>query len=128
MNLFSYGQKKKIAQIASEYVEQHRFEERKRIDDAKLYLIGSQSPVIHKIYESAKLGLLETSVDFSELNKNGELDNFTNAELDQLIYYMTSFLLEEGCNVCIKSQTLLITWPDPHKECAIESNTDTTTS
>lgn len=116
MNLFAYGHKKKIAQIASECVGQARLEKYKRMTEAKSYLVGSQSPVTQRIYQHAKSGLLGTTIDFAELNENGDINDlqrFDDKELDELIYHVTLFLLDEGCNVCVKLQTLIITWPDP---------------
>ena len=117
MNLFGYGQKRTLAELATENVKTHRANEALRFKMSENYLIGPQSPIYQQVINVSKEGALLTTIDFAKLNKSAGLNNldfiFTDIEVDKLIAVVAKYLESEGCNYTLTGQILTICWPDP---------------
>ena len=107
----------KLADLASNYVEQHRKEQTKRLNDAKAYLVSSQSVLRSLIIAASKKGEISVPIDFTKLNENSQFGNFdflfSAGELDELLITSTEYLEKEGCNYTIDGCVLLVNWPNP---------------
>ncbi len=116
--IFSRNTQKKLSELASDYVEQHRQEQVKRLADAKAYLVSSSSVLRSLIIAASKKGETSVPIDFVKLNENSQFGNFdflfNPRELDELLITSTEYLEKEGCNYTIEGCVLLVTWPNPH--------------
>jgi len=124
-SLFGYGQQKKLAEIASENVQIYRQDRLKKLESAKIFLIGPSSPIRTTIIEGSKKGKLTVDINFQDLNKENKCgcnDHiFSDEELDKLIIGVADFLEKEGFNYGVMGQSITINWPDPD---TIKNNTD----
>jgi hypothetical protein len=115
--IFSQTTPKKLAELASDYVEQHRQEQSKRLNDAKLYLVSSSSVLRSLILTASKRGETKVAIDFVKLNENSQFGNFDFLfnvnELDELLITSTEYLEKEGCNYTVEGSILIVTWPTP---------------
>ena len=116
--LFGYGQKKNLAQQATDSVRKYRTHINERLKNSENYLKGPESPIQHEILNRAKNGQLCAIIDFAELNKSFGLNNadflFTDEEIDKLIVSVAKYLESEGCDYTVTNQSLTVQWPDPN--------------